>query len=71
MRYVLAVAFVLLSAAALGQQMVPLTEWRAQLDVDLGKIPMSREAHGQVISILQAYERQAQAEKARAKEPPK
>lgn len=62
-------ALLLLTGTAVAQQqpMVPLTGWRAQIDVDLGKVAMTREAHGQVISILQAYERAAQA----VKEPPK
>lgn len=57
--------FMLLPTVALAQQpqVLPLTEWRAQIDYELGKIPMSREAHGQVIMILQAAERAAQQQK--------
>ena len=59
----LVLVLALLPTLALAQAMLPLTGWRAQIDVDLGKIQMSRDAHGQVIAILQAYERQAQAAK--------
>jgi hypothetical protein len=65
---------VVLTADSLAQQpqVLPLTEWRAQIDSELSKIQMTREAHGQIIALMQAAERQAQAEKmARAKsEPP-
>lgn len=61
------VAIILLSLVSLvhaqQQPMVPLTDWRAQLDYQLGKIPMSREAHGEVIKILQEWERVEQAKK--------
>lgn len=75
MKRVLAIAAALMCSSASSaqqQQVLPLTEWRAQLDHELGKILMTREAHGQVIGIMQAAERQAQAEKmAKAKETPK
>ncbi|HEY1432260.1 MAG TPA: hypothetical protein VGF39_11645 [Stellaceae bacterium] len=54
------IALLLLTSSAFAQQIIPLTEWRAQLDAELSRIPMTREAHGQVIAILQNAERQAQ-----------
>jgi hypothetical protein len=66
--------FTLLPSLALAQQPpppVPLTEWRATLDVDLSKLSMPRDAHQAVFQILQAYERQAQeAKKPKFPQPP-
>jgi hypothetical protein len=44
-------------------QFLPLTEWRAAIDVDLAKVSMPRDGHAAIYNILQAYERQAQAAK--------
>lgn len=76
MRTALIMALVLFPLPTLAQQVLPLTEWRAQMDYELARIPMTREAHGQVIGILQAAERAALQEKMakakeQAKEPPK
>jgi hypothetical protein len=57
----------LAAAPAYAQQALPLTDWRASLDADLSKLSMPRDAHASIINILQAYERAAQA--AKAKEP--
>lgn len=59
--------FLLLTTPALAQQLppVPLTDWRASLDYELGKLSMPRDAHAGIIGILQNYERQAQFEKAK------
>ena len=43
-----------------------LTDWRAQVDADLSRISMPRDAHAQVIGVLQEYERRAMIEKAKA-----
>jgi hypothetical protein len=63
-----------LVSAAVAQQGVPLTDWRASLENDLSKLSMPRDAHAQIFNILQAYERQAQIEKMKQAppvEPPK
>jgi hypothetical protein len=67
LRFALAMFPILMatSVVAQQQQILPLSEWRAQLDYELSRIPMTREAHGQVIAILQNAERQAQAAKMR------
>jgi hypothetical protein len=52
------------------QQPIPLTGERAALENDLAKLSMPRDAHAAVFNILQAYERQAQAEKMRQQTPP-
>lgn len=59
-----------LVSVAVAQQPVPLTDWRASLEVDLSKLSMPRDAHTAVFNILQAYERQAQMEKMRQQAPP-
>lgn len=70
MRLIISISLLLLClwgiarAQFVQQQYVPLTEWRAQIDGDLARVPMTREAHSVVFTIMQAYERQAQAEKA-------
>lgn len=66
-----AIIILALTGIANAQQMLPLTEWRVQLDSELSRVPMSRDAHAQIIGILQNAERQAQAEKqAKAKVQP-
>jgi hypothetical protein len=55
----LLIMLVLFPLPAFAQQL-PLTEWRAQLDADLARLSMSRDAHMAVMQILQAYEKQAQ-----------
>lgn len=66
---------VLMVDAAMAQQPAPLTEWRADIDADLSKLSMPRDAHAAVFNIMQAYERRAQMEKMRQQvpsvEPPK
>jgi hypothetical protein len=66
--------FTLLPSLALAQQPpppVPFTGWRAQLDADLARLSMPRDAHQAVFQILQAYERQAQeAKKPKFPQPP-
>lgn len=60
--FVLVAAFVLTVAGAFAQQQsppVPLTDWRAAIDIDLSRVSMPRDAHAVVYNILQAYERQA------------
>ena len=59
------------TAAYAQQQPIQLTEWRAQLDTDLSRVSMPREAHAQVMIILQTYERQAQEKAAAAARKPK
>jgi hypothetical protein len=59
-------AVLVIDAAMAQQQPVPLTDWRAQIDNDLSKLSMPRDAHAAVFNILQAYERQYQ----RHPEPP-
>lgn len=55
--------FLMCTSALAQQQMLPLTDWRAQIDYELARVPMTREAHTTIFNILQAYERQAQAQK--------
>lgn len=61
----LTLGLMLLVTPAFAQQPVPFTDWRSSIDADLSKLSMPRDAHAAVFNILQAYERQAQMDKAR------
>lgn len=56
----LILAFVLIPTLAFAQQ---LTDWRAVVDSDLSKLSMPRDAHIAIVNLMQAYERQAQAQR--------
>jgi hypothetical protein len=73
MKKLLFAAMIAMSTPAIAQQApAPMTDWRAALDNDISKLSMPRDAHLAIFQILQAYERQAQAQKAAPPaEPPK
>jgi hypothetical protein len=56
------VVVVLLCLSSIAQaQQLPLTGWRAQIDIDLSKLACPRDAHLQIFNILQEAERQSRA----------
>jgi hypothetical protein len=70
MRFALFAFLICCSDAGFAQQApAPFTDWRASLDNDLSKVSMPRDAHAAIFSILQAYERQAQAQAAKTQPP--
>jgi hypothetical protein len=63
MQLVMILLCLLLALPAQAQQPLPLSEWRAQIDPELAKLACQRDAHAQIMNILQIFERVAQQEK--------